>query len=936
MTPERWKLVRELLGEALELPVSERPAFLSRHCTHDPSLREELEALLAEGEDSGGFLETPALSQVVAALKAPEITVDFSYGSASHRTHTGLPSPDAMAEAYGFIGHRIGPYQILAEVGRGGMGVVCLAERADDQYRKRVALKLMRQGLDRTELGKRFKRERQILANLEHPNIAHLLDGGTTEDGLPYFVMEYVDGQPIDQWCQGQHLPVEARLELFLQVCSAVQHAHQNLIIHRDLKPSNILVTREGAPKLLDFGIAKVLESDTGSEAAELTHTHQRAMTPMYASPEQVQGLTPTTATDIYSLGVILFELLSEHRPYTLKSFSPVELMRVICVEEPRQLSSVATPKRLAQRLAGDLDMILAKTLRKEPGARYLSVEQLAEDVRRHLQGLPILARQGNARYRAEKFVRRNAYLVAASAAFVGLLIISLILLGIQATRVAAERDAARLERDKAEQVASLLRGLFEVNAPTESRGRSITARELLDHGADRIRLELKDQPALQSELMDVMAKVYISLAQYQTAEALLRDALTRRREAGLGEPLEWATLWTHLAEVQQAQAAYAAADASLQEALTLQYQALGEEHEVVVATLTQQAKLEQARGDFARAEELLQQVLGISLRLYGPDRVEVAKTQNELGVAIDQQGKAGDAERWYRTALRTLERIGETKRPEYASALNNLGGALSFRGQYDEAIQAHQSALELRKQLLGPTHPSVARSLNNLASVYSAQGKFAQATPLAKEALELKRTLYTEAHPETVKAMDLLIKLGLGQGDLSVEPLARRAVALRSQLLGANHPDTAISMGTLGMVLLDKGVGGTQAAVDEAAPLLTQALTIQRRKMGPSTSELGMTLLGLGRVYRMQGDLAQAEILLREGVTLWENAPLDLTWWRAKARCELGHCLLAQGRTQEGLPLLQKGHEELVQLLGPAHAYTLQAASAMTLSSRR
>jgi serine/threonine protein kinase/TolB-like protein/Flp pilus assembly protein TadD len=408
MTPERWQRVEELFHAALEREASQRAAFLDEACAGDPDLRRQVEALLAYDAEESSFLEAPAF----------EATGDWL----------------AEDQDTSVVGQRMGPYQVTRELGRGGMGAVYLAERADDQYQKQVAIKLVKRGMDTDSILRRFRHEQQILANLDHPNIAKLLDGGTTEDGLSYFIMDYVDGLPIDKYCDTKKLSTMERLKLFRTVCSAVEYAHQHHVVHRDLKPSNILVTADGVPKLLDFGIAKVLHPELPSQTTGSTATALRPMTPEYASPEQVRGSAITPASDIYSLGVLLYELLTGHRPYRLHSLTPQEIEHVICEEEPKKPSTVigrvekapdgdrartltpasvsetreGPPEKLRRCLAGDLDNMVLMALRKEPERRYASVGQFSEDIRRHLEGLPVIACKDTLSYRSAKFIRRN------------------------------------------------------------------------------------------------------------------------------------------------------------------------------------------------------------------------------------------------------------------------------------------------------------------------------------------------------------------------------------------------------------------------------------------------------------------------------------------------------------------------------------------------
>src|SRR5450755_1386887 len=426
---ERWARVKELFEAAVDLDPNQRTALLEKECGGDEALRGEIESLLKSDERTDGFIEHPAFA---------------------------LPRdlfPDDVEEP--FVGRQFGAYQLIREIGRGGLGAVYLAARADDEYRKEVAIKVIRRGLDTDDIIRRFRNERQILAQLDHPNIARLIDGGTTDDGLPYFVMEYVNGEPINVYCDANALPTTERLKLFRKVCAAVTYAHQNLVIHRDLKPSNILVTQEGEPKLLDFGIAKLLI--TGDELFTQTIPALRVMTPEYASPEQVKGDKIMTTSDVYSLGVLLYELLTGQRPYRLKTRTPEEIARAITEQEPERPSTAASQRpdrnspqsanRNPKVLRGDLDNIVLMAMRKEPARRYASVGQFSEDIRRHLEGLPVRARKDTVAYRTSKIVNRHRIGVAAAA----LVLLSLVG-GIVATL--SEVQTARRERAKAEAIS--------------------------------------------------------------------------------------------------------------------------------------------------------------------------------------------------------------------------------------------------------------------------------------------------------------------------------------------------------------------------------------------------------------------------------------------------------------------------------------------------
>ncbi len=512
MTPERWERIKRLFELALERPPNQRAAFLAEVCAGDDQLRTEIESLLSSHEEAGSFIEMPALAAAAELLgKEP--------GASEVR-------------------QRIGPYKLIREIGHGGMGAVYLAVRADEQFQKRVALKLIRHGMNNRDILRRFRQERQILASLDHPNIARLLDGGTSEDGLPYFVMEYIEGLPITDYCDHHKLNTTERLKLFRQVCTAVEYAHQNLVVHRDLKPSNMLVTAEGVAKLLDFGIAKLLNPELSGQTIEPTATALRLMTPEYASPEQVRGESVTTASDVYSLGVVLYELLTGHRPFRVKSRAPHEILRIVCEEEPVRPSTAVTrvevetdsdgtvratltpesvsrtregpPEKLRRRLKGDLDNIVLMALRKEPQRRYPTVNQLSEDLRRHLEGEPVVARRSTFGYRAAKLIKRNKIAVTAAA-----LILLTLLGGIVATwwqaRV-ANRERAIAERRFTDVRRLANSFLFEVHDAIEKLPGSAPARQLVVKRAleylDNLSRESGDDLSLQLELATAYRRI--------------------------------------------------------------------------------------------------------------------------------------------------------------------------------------------------------------------------------------------------------------------------------------------------------------------------------------------------------------------------------------------------------------------------------------------
>lgn len=602
MEPERWQRLEELFFAGLELDAAGRAGLLARADGEDPELAREVAAMLA-AHDSG---EGQGIERFLL-VDPPE-------------TRPGVHLNTRL-------GTQVGAYRLVELIGRGGMGEVYLAERADGEFQQRVAVKLLRAGLDSAQAIARFRAEREILARLEHPHIARLLDGGVTEEGLPFLAMEFVQGEPITHFCEAKKLSIEERLRLFVDVCRAIDFAHRSLVVHRDLKPSNILVTERGEVKLLDFGIAKLLE-EGAAEAA--TRTGFLLLTPEYASPEQVRGGGITTATDVYALGLLLHEILTGQRAQPVADLSPMGVARAVCEEEPMS-PSAAAPERLARRLRGDLDTIVATAVHKDPARRYASAERLADDVLRHLGGRPIQARADSFGYRTGKFLRRHRLAAAASAAVVASLLVGLLLAVSGLVRARSAEAEARREAETARQVSDLLIGIFKVNDPGEARGETVTARELLDRGAERVRGQLADQPAVQGNLLRTIGKAYSELGLYERAQGLYESDLAVRR--GLH----------------------------------------GEGHPEVAESLNLLAEMANRRGDSARAEALALQALAIRERTLGSESLEVAKALATAGIASWQLGDFKSARAHLERSLAIQEKALGPRHPDLAGILNNV-----------------------------------------------------------------------------------------------------------------------------------------------------------------------------------------------------------------------------------------------------------------------
>lgn len=816
-----------MLDAALEVPPREWPDLLDRMCGEDPDLRREVESLLRRHREIDGFLEGTAV-EAMSPSPAP---------SAAGPDPSAAPGPDAD----GSEGRRIGAYRVVRLIARGGMGEVYLAERADGHFERRVALKLLPAGLDADGVDRRFRAERQILAGLEHPSIARLLDGGVTDAGRPYLVMEYVEGEPIDRHCDGRKLAVRERLELFLQVTEAVEHAHRALVVHRDLKPSNILVTADGRAKLLDFGIAKLLGERRGT-TAPVTRTGRRWMTPEYAAPEQIEGEPVTAATDVYQLGVLLYLLVSGRLPFAEEDGSLHRLERAILETDPEKPSMAATrpasaetgagpadpaenararstrPGRLRGTLRGDLDAIVLKALRKEPADRYPSVSAMAEDVDRHLRGLPVAARRGTVAYRSRTFLRRHRWGVSAAAVFVLLLIGYAATVTVQSERVRAALAEARVEAEKAEQVSAFLMDLFEASDPDQARGEEVTARELLDRGVESAR-ELADQPEVQARMLEVVGLTRQRMGAYERSLPLLERSLALRREVFGREHEQVAASLNHLGALHRLRGDLAAAEPHLREALAMRRDLLGDEHEDVAVTADELARVHEALGDYDRAEPLYREALATRRALLGDRHRQTATSLNDLGLLLLRKGDAGGAEALLREAV-TIYRdaLGEDH-PWVATALGNLGLVLLERDDAAGAEALFRRALAMHRRLMGAEHPYVPDDLHRLASAAREQGRVGEADSLAREALRMGRAVRGDDHPRLARYLVGRARIELARdAPAEAEAHLREALRIRRETLPARHWRIAEAEGLLGEALsmLD--------SAEEGGPLLRRS----------------------------------------------------------------------------------------------------------------
>ncbi|NNF57248.1 MAG: serine/threonine protein kinase, partial [Rhodothermaceae bacterium] len=880
------------------------------------------------------------------------------------------------------------PYRVLRLLGRGGMGAVYLAERADGQFEQTVALKLIREGFDSPALRARFLHERQTLARLQHPGIARLLDGGLDDAGRPFFAMEVVEGERLDRYCDTHRLGLKHRLLLFSEVCEAVHYAHQNLVVHRDLKPSNILVTTNGdaAPhvKLLDFGVAKLLERDSGEAH---TQTGLRAMTPEYAAPEQVRGAPVTTAADVYSLGVVLYELLTGHRPYDVRALSPGELERVVCETEPPRPSTVVTraeaagagqqaapitpetvsaaratePDTLARRLAGDLDTIVLKALAKEPKRRYASAEAFLEDIRRYLNGLPVRARPDTLGYRTRKFVQRHRTGVAAAALVLVSLLAGLGGVAWQAREAARERDRARTEADKAERALDFLVDLFEQADPGATAGATVTAREVLDRAAERL-AALDDQPEAKATLLDAIGRVYHNLGLFDQAEVPLSEALALRRTLFTEPHPDLAASLHRLAFFHYGRSAYTPADSLYREAIVT-YRAVPQPAHLALAdALHDYSVMLRGQGRTDEAEPLIREALNLRRTHLAPAHPDIGASLYVLAALHHDRGDFDTAEPLFREAVALYPTDRETLHPEAADARAALGQFLLFRGELDEIEPLFREALAIRRRLYGDEHPDVARSLQDVGMLLYERGQSGAAEPYLREAIEMGTRTLGANHFEVLGARQALAHVWFEQEHFT-EALAslREVAAAYTQLFGEDHGtvlSTRLSVGRAALRAGDpeaaadafeaviavtrrtfgdthpyvgRGFGGLGATarvrgdLDRATTYYRQALTLFEQTLRPDHEFIAEAQRDLGGVLLDQGEAAQAESLLRAAYDRF-SADSASAIRRANTQSALGEALVALGRPDEAAPLLTEAHATLRDVLGPEHRFTRQA----------
>ncbi len=852
LTPERWAQIEALFHDALALPADERPAFLEQQCD-DAALRTEVLLLLDAHAEPAPIFEKKTETLATDLAEAAEI---------SHHQH-------------------IGPYRILRLLGQGGMGSVYLAQH--EEMNAAVALKVVRDVFAAPQHLARFRAEHRLLARLNHPGIARILHAGVTDQGVPYFAMEYVEGRPITDYCDEQRLSVQARVALFVEVCAAVYDAHRNLIVHRDLKPSNILVTEAGEVKLLDFGIAKLLAHESSEAAAKTTGA---LMTPAYAAPEQVRGEDAILATDVYALGVLLHELLTGHHPYAHGDRLPHEVSEAVLHAEPRKpstqtLEPAAVAKRggtqahLRRQLQGDLDTICLKALHKDAHARYASAGELRADLERYLQGLPVLAQPRTVQYHLRKFVSRNRVAVTVASLVV---LAFLATVGFYTAQLTQQRNRARLEAQKAQQVSDYLVRLFEASDPyTAIPADSQRVETLLQQGVARVD-ELADQPDVQAQMLRVLGDVYVQRSQYDRAELLLRQAVVLHREhesadLEMGESLASLGVWFYYTDALDS------------------------------------------------AAVLLNDAIGFFERHQPEAAASLADALNHLGVVVRQQGDYEAAIAHHRRAVALRKALHPEPHRDVAESLNNLAVSLYQQGDYAAAEPYYAEALQVDQAVFGPQHPNVANVLANLGKLYELQGDYVRAESLLVAAIQIRRDRLPAPHYDVAVGLNQLAQLMLHEEAYDrAAAYAEESLAIREALFGPQHSRVATALSTLAII------SKTQGDYARAEAQTQRTLDIYIANLGPRHHFSGIMYCNLGDLYYLQQRYAEAEAAYQEGLSiLAEVLPAD-HWQLAFNRSLFAQVWMAQHRFAEAEPLLMEGYTVLNNQFGASHARSREA----------
>ena len=863
MKTHSWEQVKELLHCAMELAPERRGPFLEEACASDSSLLAEVESLLLADEGvRSSFLnasplpdeQDPDRIETIVSLKPGQI----------------------------FAEH----FELVRKLGEGGMGQVWRAEQIYP-VRRQVALKLIKAGMYDETVVQRFQSERQSLAIMDHPAIAKVFDAGTTALGQPYFVMEYVPGLPITEFCDEKKLKIQERLELFIQVCDGVQHAHQKAIIHRDLKPANILlmeVDGRPAPRIIDFGLAKATRPSNPGDN-DFTQIGHFIGTPGYMSPEQADSSVQDidTRTDVYSLGVVLYVLLTGLQPFESgqrQKHSIEELLRKLREEDPPRPSAKVSAERdssaatatargaevrqLVRLLRGDLDWITMKALEKDRSRRYGTPSELAADIRRYLNHEPVVARPASAGYQLRKYLRRHRATVGVAAGLVLLLSAFLILQAVQLRWTTQERDRANRERDRASRITDFMTGMFKVSDPGEARGNSVTAREVLDKASSEMGAGLAKDPEVQADMMQVMAETYRNLGLYPRAHELAKRALDARTVLrGTDDPKTLQSL-TQLGSVLEREGHLEDAEKLERESLAGERRVLGPEDRRALETMNELAMVLEDEGYFNEAEKLEREAIEVASRTQGPESYQVLASMGQLGSSLWFQARYAEAEQEYRQLLDKDRRVWGPDHPQTLGTTLLLGRAVDSQGRSAEAEHLYREYLAASQRTLGPENRNVAIAMQDLATLMIQEGRLSEGEKLSRQTLAIRLRLLGPEHSETLLAQENLVDLLVKEGHYhEAEQLQRETLATQIRILGPEDPNTLGSQSNLAAILIPEG------RYAEAEKIARETLAVENRKLGPLHPDALQTMQQLATALADTHRYAEASEMFRNVIDL-------------------------------------------------------------------
>jgi len=880
----RWKRIETLFHQASEVDTALRDDFIEQACAGDRELRAELDSLLS----SSGM--------TLAALKGPVADAAGDLLDALPGDQPGVLSSQDQDQQPAKAS-RIGAYRLIRTLGEGGMGTVYLGARDDDQYQRTVAIKVLRAGIThRPELQLLFRTERQILADFDHPNIARMLDGGITAQGSPYLVMEYIDGIALDEYCHRQKLSLDARLRLFRTLCAAIDYAHRHLVIHRDIKPLNVLVTGDGTPKLLDFGIAKLIDPYQSPSDQVLIPGSEHMLTPDYASPEQLMGRPVSTATDVYALGVLLFELLTGELPFAGSRSELMAQARAICEEEPEKPSEVCLrthhlPAREARRIRGDLDSIILKALRKEPEQRYSSASQLLSELDRYFKGFAVEAADQSILYRTGKFVRRHRLAAAATALTV------LFIVGFATGMAWLARRAARGEA-RARREEEFLASIFKAATPEGSKGENVTARQLLDQAAGRLDAELASDPELQAEMTESIAQSYVALGLYSQAQPLLERALRLTEQSAGPTSPSYAENLANLATDYRLQSEFKKAELLFRRAVSLNEKLYGRNTLPFAHSLSNLGECLYWEDLDVEAEQVLRQALAIERPL--ADNFQDG-TRDYLALALGRKGDYPEAAQLLRESTEISGRVLGKQSADYLISLHNLAGAQIDMGDLDGAALSDQEVLATRQRIWGRDHPDTAYSLNNLGWIYLEQGRWQSAEPLLRQNLEITLKVSAAPGPRYVSALANWGRLLEQKGDLAgADDAYGQALKILAAAGRAESWSGAKIMDYQALLDLDRSL------YPDAIRLATHVVELEKKLGGDSNPQLGAGLLVLGLANLLSGAPVAAETSFRAALAIRQRTFPPTHPELLLAQVRLAEALLAEGRSQDALDLMK------------------------------